>query len=466
MMQDRKFTELKDKRLLKRGNKILDDLFRKTVHSIRQLTEDDAAAKAFYRFLQNDSVTEKDILNNLLNNCKATCKGRIVLCIQDTTEINLGSHCGRIKKDSYIGTTNANKDKGLGFFIHPSFVIDAQTATPYGYADIKTWNRPLEFKSKHERQYGKLPIEEKESNKWIEVSKNTQANLKDVVDRIVIIQDREGDIYEQFAVIPDQKTDLLIRAKTNRTLADGEKLFDCLSSSPAQGTYQVDIPAKEKRPRREANIEIRHKRVEITRTSSSSKDSPPTVLLYLIEAKETGYEGKDKVCWRLLTTIPITDIETAKLCIEWYSWRWMIEEVFKVLKKEGYNIEASELEHPSSVRKMCLMILETTIKLFLMRLAYAEPETDLEAGICFSDDEQEFLEHQITKLEGKTEKQKNPFKAKDLKRYVVSERKRTFFRILGGCSLFFGYLDWARNPKNLRFLCKQESSPVFLGINT
>ena len=108
----------------------------------------------------------------------------------------------------------------------------------------------------------------------------------------------------------------------------------------------------------------------------------------------------------------------AKACIEWYSWRWMIEEVFKLLKKEGFNIEASELEYAGSVRKMCLLIMETIIKLFLMRMAYEEPEMKLEADVCFNTEEQELMEHQIKRLEGKTEKQKNPFKQKDLKRYV------------------------------------------------
>ena len=62
--------------------------------------------------------------------------------------------------------------------------------------------------------------------------------------------------------------------------------------------------------------------------------------------------------------------------------------------------------------------MEVVIKLFLMRLAYAAPEIVIEAESCFSKEEQEFLDQQIISLEGKTEKQKNPYKAKDLKRYV------------------------------------------------
>ena len=417
-MQKREFTDLEDLRLLYRGNKILRDLFSKSIHSIRQITKDDSSAKGFYRFLKNDRVSEEDIVYNLSENCKAASSGNYVVCIQDTTEINLSSHSNRIKRDDYIGTTNATNKKGLGFLLHPSLVLNAFDGTPYGYADIKVWNRPLDFTSKHDRNYSSLPIEEKESYKWIEVSQNTKSALSGVVPGMVIVQDREGDIYEQFAVIPDEQTDLLIRARTNRTLKDKTKLFSCLSAEQVKGTYELVVNAKKGRKQRTAQIEIRYKEVEICKTDSASKGLAPFIKLNLIEAKEVNYSGTDKICWRLLTTIKIENEQVAKGCIEWYSWRWTVEEVFKILKKEGYNIEASELEYASSVRKLCLLIMEVTIKLFLMRLAYAEPEIALSADICFNEQEQEFLEHQIMDLEGKTEKQKNPYKAKDLKRYV------------------------------------------------
>jgi hypothetical protein len=64
------------------------------------------------------------------------------------------------------------------------------------------------------------------------------------------------------------------------------------------------------------------------------------------------------------------------------------------------------------------MIMEVTIKLFLMRLAYAEPEIDISADTCFTEEEQDYMEHHIKAVEGKTTKQKNPYNAKDLKRYV------------------------------------------------
>lgn len=418
LVQKREFTDLDDLRLVYRGNKILGDLFSQGTHSIRRICRSEADAKGFYRFLLNDRVSEEDIVANLAANCTQACRGKYVVCIQDTTEVNLSSHAGRLKKDEFIGTTNALNSKGLGFLLHPSLVLDAQQGIPYGYSDVKLWNRPLQFQSKFERQYTKLPIEEKESYRWIEVSKNTRCLLTDVVAGMVIIQDREGDIYEQFATIPDERTDLLIRARTDRTLADKTKLFRCLLEQPAQGRYEVSVAAGNGRQKRLACVELRYKAVTICRTRASSKAVAPTVDLYFIEATEVNYSGADAICWRLLTTIPVHSIETARMCIEWYSWRWMVEEVFKILKKEGYDIEASELEHGSSVRKLCLLIMEVVIQLFLMRLAYAEPEVELSAEACFTKEEQAFLEHQIGQLEGKTQKQKNPYSQKDLKRYV------------------------------------------------
>jgi hypothetical protein len=418
-MKSRHFRNFVDSRLVVRGNKILGSLFRKSIHSIRQLTSSDSEAKAFYRFLKNERVTEQDIVDNLQANCVESCRGKYVVCIQDTTEINLNKHRHRIKHDSNIGTTNQQGEYGLGFFLHPCLVLDANIGTPYGYADIKVWNRPLELTTKHERKYTTLPIQEKESYKWIEVSKNTQACLNEVVEGMIIIQDREGDIYEQFATIPNAKTDLIIRARTNRVLADETKLFSSLDKQKAQGSYDilVDACTQTKRQKRCAKLEVRYKEVELKKTRGTSKEVAKTIKLYLIEAKEVNYKGKDPICWRILTTIEVDSLTTALNCIEWYSWRWTIEEVFKILKKEGFNIEASELESAGAIRKMSLIIMEVVIKLFLLRMAYNEPEVEIAPETCFTKEEQKCLEKQITVLEGKTEKQKNPYSTTDLKRY-------------------------------------------------
>ena len=68
-MQTRHFEDLKDKRLLNRGNSILNRLFSNSVYSIRQLASSDSEAKAMYRFFQNNNVSEADIIRNMSSNC-------------------------------------------------------------------------------------------------------------------------------------------------------------------------------------------------------------------------------------------------------------------------------------------------------------------------------------------------------------------------------------------------------------
>ncbi|MCV9930645.1 IS4 family transposase, partial [Flavobacterium sp. LS1R49] len=386
-MNERQLSDIKDSRLLKRGNIILDKLFKNSVHSIRQITQSDSEAKSFYRFLQNDNVSEADIIRNMRANCVSSCTDKVLLCIQDTTEVNLYNHKNRVKKDHYIGRTNAAKG-GIGFLLHPSFVLDAQTLVPYGFSDVKIWNRPLEKLTKKQRDYNKLPIEEKESYKWIESSQNSKKVLSQAKE-IIIIQDREGDIYEQFGVVPDQKTHLLVRARANRTLSDKTKLFDYIAEQPSKGTYSIELEGdkRENIKKREAILEVRYSQVTINKNDLSSKTAPKNINLNIIEAKEINTDVENPICWRLLTTINIENLETALNCITWYTCRWTIEEVFRILKKEGFNIEASELTYSKSIRKLSLLMMETIVKLFLMQIAYNCPEEEIESSSCFSEDE-------------------------------------------------------------------------------
>lgn len=420
MIPYKSFTDcFSDKRLDYRCSKVVGSLFSKGVHSIRQLTSTGAESKGFYRFLQNNKTKEEHLISDMSARCKASCKDKVVLCIQDSTEINMYNHLNRLKRDGFLGTTNA-PETGLGFMLHPSLVVDAQTCIPYGFSHIKIWNRPQEKNTKKEREYKKLPIEDKESYKWIQTSQKTKDVLSEA-SAVIIIQDREGDIYEQFASIPDEKTHLLIRCRVNRTLKDGSKLFQTLNNQLPQAVYSLPIAGDKRKnqKKREATIQVKYKEIEILRTQASSKEMPASTKLFLIEAKEVDSKVENPICWRLLTTLPLEEDKIALSCIEWYSWRWMIEEVFRILKKEGFDIEASELEYGRSIRKLCLLMLDTIIKLFLMQMAYASPEEeDGLVNSCFTPEEQECMSDYIPKLEGNTEKQKNSYPKSSLKWHV------------------------------------------------
>lgn len=408
-----------DKRLDDRGNQIIRSLFANGTHSIRKFSNSSAAQKANYRFLENEQTSEETIVKSMSDRCAGIVKGKVVLSIQDTTEINLYNHKNRIKHDHSIGVTNAPKN-GLGYMLHPSLVVDASNCVPYGFSHVHLFNRDLERVPRENRDrhvYKKLDIEDKESNKWLISSKAAKESLQQAA-MVIIVEDREGDIYEQFATIPDERTHLLIRAKSDRSLPEGIKLFSKVNACDVAGTYQLEIEGDKRKGQRKrtAQMEVRFTEVEIKNPSRTAKDVAPTVKLYYVEAKEAGEATEHKVCWRLLTSLPVTTFDEALMVIEWYSCRWMIEEVFRILKKEGFDIEASELECGSSIRKLSLLMLDAIIKTFQMKIMYeTDEEGEMPGTLCFEETELECMELQCKKLEGNTQKQKNPYKKHSLR---------------------------------------------------
>lgn len=290
---------------------------------------------------------------------------------------------------------------------------------PYGFADVKIWNRGQDVVAKN-KSHAKhmLPVAEKESYKWIE-SSNKSKKVLDKASEVIIIQDREGDIYEQFCMIPDSRTHLLIRAKSNRILEDKSRLFEHLAQLPVQGSYKLNLEGDKRKgiKRRMATIQVRFSKITISANQYNDKTLPKNVTLYAIEARESTKGVENPICWRLLTTLPVESLEAALLCIEWYTCRWIIEEVFRILKKEGFDIEASELSQGRSVRKLCLLMMETIVKLFIMQIAYSSEE-ELPPSSCFSKEQSQCMELQMPHLEGNTEKLKNPYKPYGLKRYI------------------------------------------------
>ncbi|MBC8079550.1 MAG: IS4 family transposase [Gorillibacterium sp.] len=405
-----------DIRLDKRGMQLHAQLFSNATRSIQAMASSRAEQKAFYRFLRNEKTSEQKIIDWLTGMCGRRVADKVVLSIQDTTEINLSSHTGRLQPASGLG--GLDDAQCTGFKLHPSFVVDAYTCFPIGFSDIRIWHRDPETGSKKERNYMRQPIEDKESYKWADSSANSKIVLSKA-KAVIIVQDREGDIFSQFVTVPDDKTFLLIRSRVNRIIAgQEEKLWDALSAAEPSGRYELYIPADShsKRPARNAVMEVRVKGAILPCPPNDKVNCQKTVPVYAIEAREIGVEHAEPVLWRLLTTWPIEGLEDALLAIEWYTWRWLIEELFRVLKKECYDIEGSELESGWAIRKLTVVMLDTIVKLMQMHIAYncAEGE-DPEAGMVFTPEQQQCLAVIEQKVSGNTEKLKNPFAIGQLK---------------------------------------------------
>lgn len=401
-----------DKRIAQRATQALRKLTLGRSSSLRQITQDEAEQKSFYRLFNNESFSEQAIEQSIVKRCGQLCNGRDLLCIQDTTEFNLSGQQRRVKAVSGLGKTT--KEGVLGFMLHSSLVVDANTGSALGYSYIKAWERKEDAPDRHVRKYQQLPIEEKESYKWIEAA-NQSKTLLEQAKTITIIADRESDIYDLLAAVPVPQVHLLIRSNTNRQIASGGKLAEYLNALPVMHCYDLPVRGDIRKDiaKRTAVMELKWGKVAVIKPSScKDKQLPASKELYVVEAKEQKKTGG--IYWRILTTHAVTNVEEAMQVIGWYKQRWYIEQVHRLLKTEGFRIERSQLEQGWAIRKLTLLAMMATLRVLQMMLAY-EDDNEQPIDEVFDKEQQQCLQMINVQQEGATEKLKNPSKSNTLK---------------------------------------------------
>lgn len=375
--------------------------------SLRKLANDKSEAVKFERWLGNKNVSVAELIEAEQARLHSLVKERHVLGIQDTTELNYEKHAGRVRG---LGTVGNGKDKG--FFIHPMLVIDANTKACLGSAMVHIENRLVG----RSEDYKRLPIEEKESYRWISAAQVSKKVLSQA-SCVTFIGDRENDIYEFIDRIPDEKTHIITRARHDRRLEDNEKLFSYLEKQREAGKIRIKVLGEIRnfRREREAILSIKFNEVIIKRSSHcTDKEASKTVTIQVIEAKEMNCpEDQEEVHWILLTTHPVRSIEEAKQIIMWYRQRWNVEQIFRTMKKKGLDIESSQVESAQGLMKLAVIGLCAAIQILQLVLA-RDGNTEQKTADVFSKEEQNVLAILLRQLEGKTEKQKNPYKRENL----------------------------------------------------
>ena len=396
-----------DVRLEHRGQSLWRQLTPYPCSSIRQLSKDPAEQKGFYRFLHNEKVGEGQLAEEASLRMGELAKGRQLLCIQDTCEVNLSGHKGRLKPNSGLGRSDKS-DTSHCFKLHPGLVLDAFSLSPLGFSHIKIFHRPEEMPNRAERKYKSQPIEEKESYKWVELAEKSKEVLAGA-ESVTFIEDREGDIYEQFAIVPDGKHHLLIRSRTTRKLSNGGSLYKEVGAAPVAGNYTVGLPTDKRKGqyKRQAEIELRFINCSLKCPQGLRKKGyPEAIPVSCIWVKETG-DVPSPVDWKLLTTHKVENYEQALLIVSWYSARWYIEQVFRLLKRQGFGIEAVELESGWAIRKLVVMQMTALLKILQMNIAYSQPEQGQPIEEVFSNEQIEVLHLMNDRLQGKTYKLQN-----------------------------------------------------------
>lgn len=341
-------------RLRSRLQVLLGDFFARPTANIPQACGGAwAKVKAAYRFFQNPKVRKDVILKSHFEETAArVAEHPVVLAVQDTTFLDYSTH-PQTRDLGPIGSKSA--DQALGLVAHGTMAF-TPTGLPLGLIDLQSWARdPKDFGKRERRK--ELPIEQKESFKWVQSFRQARAlQGRCPKTQIISVGDRESDVYELFleAQRPGAPG-LVIRAERDRALGQEEGLLWAkMDQEPVQACYRLEVTPGPKRTARIAHLEVRF--APVTLKPPQRLRGRPVVTLWGVYALEVGTapNPKEQLEWMLLTTLPVESVEEALKVIGYYKRRWGIERFHKILKS-GCRIEDRQLGQARSL-EACLAI--------------------------------------------------------------------------------------------------------------
>jgi hypothetical protein len=322
---------------------IINNISRQPGTSIPKQNKSWYDTKATYEFFKNKDVSIGALQKTMMQYgaTKATDKMALLIA-HDISNISYND----LQAD---GLGYLDNKEGQGILCYSSLAATTE-GLPLSLLYQHTWTRPFEDLGKSNKRKQRS-FEDKESYQWYEGMSEVNKLLGDKIHKIHIA-DREADVYELFFHAFESNTDLLIRARHNRSLSNGSHLWDSVTEQPIAATVSLDIPDKRGKKKLKVEAEVRYHQVEILRPANN-KYSYESVTLTAIEIKETDSRNKneeDIIHWKLLTTLEITSVSDALQCVKWYTFRWLIERFHYVLKS-GTKVEELQLKDAESLQK-------------------------------------------------------------------------------------------------------------------
>jgi len=408
-----------DERLGRRFSVLMELLSKGLGQTLPLACGDWASTKAAYRFLDNRRVSEQDILAGHFQATQtrfAAINGPI-LVLHDTTEFSFTRSDIRAIGQTRKAPAGPQKVDGrrrmftvCGILMHSSLAVTTE-GLPLGLTAIKLWTRK-KFKGtnalkgkgidggKHSINTTRIPIEKKESIRWLQNVRQSVANLGDGV-RCVHIGDRESDIYELFCDCETLETRFVLRTCVDRRSGDGGQTVDeAMRKQQVKAVHRVEVRDTKGKPST-AVLEIKYHRIQVCPPIGKEKRYTHLTLT-VIHAKERGEpENRDPIDWKLITNLPVTCKADAIEKLVWYATRWKIETFHKILKS-GCRAEDSKLRSAERLANLIaiLCILAWRV-LWLCMVNRVSP--DLPARLVFTDTEIKLLEH-LRPLQGRSRK--------------------------------------------------------------
>lgn len=367
-------SKLGDERLNLRLIKLATRFAEQPTASIPGACGDWAETLAAYRFFDQASAGKRglnwqSILQPHMDCSEARmAQHPIVLCLQDTTELDFNG-----QEIAGLGPLSYEAQRGM--YLHPTYAVTPERE-PLGVIDAWMWAREPKTTDGTRPGIG-------ESCRWIEgYERVAETAAKMPETRLVYVADREADMVGLMrrAQVLGTPADWLIRAKHNRCLPQGGKLWAATLAEAPLGEIEFTLASRHGQAERTVRQRLRTKTTDIP-----TPDGAGVRVACVIATEIDPPAGCTPVEWRLLTNREVTDLDAAVQLIDWYRCRWEIETLFHVLKN-GCRVEALQLGSMPKLELALAVYLVVSWRLArLVRLGRIHPEWP--ADLFFSETE-------------------------------------------------------------------------------
>jgi hypothetical protein len=343
--------------------------------SIPESSRSKAAAKASYRLLGNNRLSDVAVAASHRSAAWQRMEQHpVVLAVADTTNFNHSRHCST----EGLGPIGQGNGSAQGYWMH-SVVAFSEEGSALGVLHAQCWARAKHAKGPARRMPDKnsKPLDQRESRRWTQAyeiiaAQRQQRQGEGPGPRLVMVADRESDIYELFVSnrALDEHCAVLVRAVHPRRMQeDGQILWEYLEKQPELGRMHLQVPARAQKPERVATLVVRSARVELGVPWDKARlfGATEVLKLWAIEAVEAAPpKGAEALHWKLLSSVPAPDFESVQRQLRWYARRWNIEVYHRTLKS-GCKCEDRQLRTLEKLKRALSLDMIVAWRLMALR---------------------------------------------------------------------------------------------------
>jgi hypothetical protein len=321
-----------------------------------------------YRFLSLDAISYRDILGPHWGQVyhEATQCSRTLL-LADTTEFDFTTHQA-LKGRGPMG----NSKEDIGFSLHTVLAMDPQTQQILGCMTLEPFIRKL-------APVGETKAQRKKRDRESQVWERSVQQIGPVPEKQqwIYVGDSGSDVYTFWQTCEDLGYDFVLRVAQDRDVElpeedaaaalDEKHLKTLARALPAVDAHVLSIASQHHQPKREAQLQMNFQQVRVQPPLHGACLWKTEITAWVVRVWETHPpEGQEPLEWILLTTLPITCASDAWEVVQWYGWRWLLEDFHKALKT-GCRMEHHNLQSMEAQWRLLAILTPIALRLLVIR---------------------------------------------------------------------------------------------------